>query len=53
MTQITDKDNFTETDTVEREQSMILADLKFNGNDVTEQPCVSQTDINLAEDRSI
>ena len=32
---------------------MILAVHKLNGNDVTEQPCVSQIDINLAEDQSL
>lgn len=32
---------------------MILADLKFNGNDVPEQPYVSQTDINHAEDQTL
>ena len=47
-----DKDNFTETDTGEREEWMILADLKFNEKDKTEQPCVNQTDFNIAEDRS-
>ena len=31
---------------------MILADLKFNEKDKTEQPCVNQTDFNIAEDRS-
>ena len=50
--QIIDKDDFTETDTGEREEWMILADLKFNGNNETEQPCDSQTDINIAKDRS-
>ena len=52
MNQIIDKDNFTETDTSEREEWMILADLKFNEKDKTEQPCVNQTDFNIAEDRS-
>lgn len=36
VNQIIDKDNSTETDIDEREEWMILADLKFNGNDVTE-----------------
>lgn len=53
MSQIIDKDDFTETDTGEREEWMILADLKFNGNSEAEQPCDSQTDINIAEDRSL
>ena len=48
---ITDKDDFTETDTGEREEWMILADLKFNGNSETEQPCDCETDNNIAEDR--
>ena len=52
VNQIIDKDNFTETDTSEREEWMILADLKFNEKDKTEQPCVNQTDFNIAEDRS-
>lgn len=52
VSQITDKDDFTETDTGEREEWMILADLKFNGNSETEQPCDGQIDINIAEDRS-
>ena len=52
MNQIIDKDNFTETDTGEREEWMILADLKFNEKGKTEQPCVNQTDFNIAEDRS-
>ena len=52
VNQIIDKDNFTETDTCEREVWMILADLKFNEKDKTEQPCVNQTDFNIAEDRS-
>lgn len=53
MNQIIDKGNFRETDTDEREEWMILADLKFNGNDVTEQPFAGQADINLAKDRSL
>lgn len=53
VSQIIDKDDFTETDTGEREEWMILADLKFNGNSEAEQPCDSQTDINIAEDRSL
>ena len=52
MNQIIDKDNFIETDTGEREEWMILADLKFNEKDKTEQPCVNQTDSHIAEDRS-
>ena len=32
---------------------MILANLKFNGNSETEQPCDTQTDINMAEDQSL
>ena len=52
VNQIIDKDNFTETDTSEREEWMILADLKFNEKDKIEQPCVNQTDFNIAEDRS-
>lgn len=52
VNQIIDKDNFTETDTGEREEWMIIADLKFNEKNKTEQPCVNQTDFNIAEDRS-
>ena len=51
MNQIIDKDDFTETDTGKREW-IILADLKLDGNSDTEQPCDSQTDINIAEDWS-
>lgn len=53
VSQIIDKDDFTETDTGEREEWMILADLKFNENSEAEQPCDSQTNINIAEDRSL
>lgn len=52
MNQIIDKDDFTETDTGKREEWIILADLKLDGNSDTEQPCDSQTDINIAEDWS-
>ena len=52
VNQITDKDDFTETDTGKREERMILADLKCNGNGETEQTCDCQTDTNIAEDRS-
>lgn len=37
VNQIIDKENFTETDTGEREEWMILADLKFKGNEGTEE----------------
>ena len=53
MNQIIDKEDFTETETGEREEWMILADLKFKGNEGTEELCDRQTDINLAEDRSL
>ena len=53
MNQVTNKDDFTETDTGEREEWRILADLKFNANSVTEQPCDCETDINIAEDRPL
>ena len=51
--EIIGRENFTETDNSEREEWMILADHKFNGNDVAKQTCVSQTDISLDEDQPL
>lgn len=44
MNQITDKDDYTESDTGEREEWMILADLKFNCDRGTEKVFDSHTD---------
>ena len=52
MNQIFDKDDFKETDTGEREEWMILADLKFNRNDETRQTCDCDTDTNIAKYQS-
>lgn len=53
VNKIPDKDNITETNAGKRDKWMIFADLKFNTNEATVQPCVSQTEINLAEDWSL
>ena len=53
VNKINNKDTITETNAGKRDECMIFHDLKINTNEATEQPCVSQTEINLTEDRSL